>query len=64
MAKLLAFEWDEREARVAVATPHGSEVVVEEAFAIDISAVASRRRHGRLAARWVSGLPRPWPSAV
>jgi Tfp pilus assembly PilM family ATPase/Tfp pilus assembly protein PilN len=41
MAKLLALEWDEREARVAVATPRGSEVVVEEAFAIDISAVAS-----------------------
>ena len=41
MAKLLALEWDEREARVAVATPHGSEVVVEEAFAVDISAVAS-----------------------
>jgi len=41
MAKLLAIEWDEREARVAVATPHGSEVVVEDAFAIDISGVVA-----------------------
>jgi hypothetical protein len=52
MAKLLALEWDEREARVAVATPRGSEVVVEEAFAIDISAVASE------------GVARPLPSMV
>ena len=41
MAKLLAMEWDDREARVAVATPRGSEVVVEDAFAIDISGVVS-----------------------
>ena len=46
MAKLLAIEWDDREARVAVASPRGSEMVVEEAFAIDIAAVAGggRRR--------------------
>lgn len=41
MARLLAIEWDEREARVAVATPHGEEVVVEDAFAIDISAATA-----------------------
>ncbi len=40
-AKVLALEWDGREARVVVATPRGSEVVVEEAFAIDISGVAA-----------------------
>ncbi|MHB0959807.1 MAG: hypothetical protein ACYC0X_30225 [Pirellulaceae bacterium] len=39
--KLLALEWDGREARVVVATPRGGEVVVEEAFAIDISAVTT-----------------------
>jgi Tfp pilus assembly PilM family ATPase len=41
MAKLLAIEWDDREARVAVGSPRGSDIVVEEAFAIDISAVTA-----------------------
>ncbi|MHB8970601.1 MAG: hypothetical protein ACYC3X_07915 [Pirellulaceae bacterium] len=40
-AKLLALEWDGREARVVVATPRGGQVVLEEAFAIDISATAT-----------------------
>jgi Tfp pilus assembly PilM family ATPase/Tfp pilus assembly protein PilN len=39
--KVLALEWDGREARVVVATPRGSEVMVEDAFAIDISGVAA-----------------------
>ena len=38
--KLIALEWDDREARVAVAMPRGSDIVVEDAFAIDISAAA------------------------
>jgi Tfp pilus assembly PilM family ATPase len=38
--KLIALEWDDREARVAVATPRGSEIVVEDAFAVDITAAA------------------------
>ncbi len=41
MAKLLAIEWDEREVRVAVASPRGGEVVVDEAFAIDIAAISA-----------------------
>lgn len=41
MARLLALEWDGREARVAVATPRGSEVQLEDAFSVDISAVAA-----------------------
>ena len=38
--KLIALEWDDREARVAVATPRGSDIVVEDAFAVDITAAA------------------------
>jgi len=37
MAKLLAIEWDDREARVAVASTRGSDLVVDEAFAVDIA---------------------------
>ncbi|MCU0958600.1 MAG: hypothetical protein MUF48_00720 [Pirellulaceae bacterium] len=66
MAKLLALEWDGREARIAVATPRGAEVQLEDAFAIDIPAVASEdvggdpREIGRriaeaLAARGLTG---------
>ncbi|MFO7905951.1 MAG: hypothetical protein R6U98_25050 [Pirellulaceae bacterium] len=38
MAKLIALEWDAREARVAVGGPRGNDVVVEEAFAIELTA--------------------------
>jgi Tfp pilus assembly PilM family ATPase len=38
MAKLIALEWDAHEARVAVGTPRGSDVVVEQAFAVELSA--------------------------
>ena len=34
MARLLALEWDAREVRAATAVPRGSDVVVEQAFAI------------------------------
>jgi Tfp pilus assembly PilM family ATPase len=37
MARLLAIEWDAREARVAVARPRGREVLVEHAFAVDLA---------------------------
>ncbi len=36
MARLLAIEWDAREARVAVATRRGRDAVIEQAFAIDL----------------------------
>lgn len=36
MARLLALEWDAREARVAVATRRGRDAVIEQAFAIDL----------------------------
>jgi hypothetical protein len=36
MSRLLAIEWDAREARVAVATCRGKEAVIEQAFAIDL----------------------------
>ncbi|MDA1051622.1 MAG: hypothetical protein O3C40_14230 [Planctomycetota bacterium] len=36
MAKLLALEWGLREARVAVARTHGDDIVVEQAFAVDL----------------------------
>lgn len=38
MAKLLAIEWDAREARIAVAQPRGKEVLLEDAFAVDLTA--------------------------
>ncbi len=37
MAKLIALEWDAREARVVVANPRGGDLVVDDAFAIDLS---------------------------
>jgi Tfp pilus assembly PilM family ATPase len=37
-AKIIALEWDNREARVAVATARGTGAVVEDAFAIDLAA--------------------------
>ncbi len=36
MAKIVAIEWDAREARFAIGSPKGNEVVVEEAFAIEL----------------------------
>ncbi|MBI1904233.1 MAG: hypothetical protein HYS13_24320 [Planctomycetia bacterium] len=36
MSRLLAIEWDAREARVAVATCRGKEAVIEQAFAVDL----------------------------
>ena len=36
MARLLALEWDAREARVAVARVRGREAVIEHAFAVDL----------------------------
>jgi Tfp pilus assembly PilM family ATPase len=37
MAKLLALEWDGREARIAVARTRGKEAVLEHAFAVDLA---------------------------
>lgn len=37
MAKLLALEWDAREARVAVARTRGSEIVLEQAFTVALT---------------------------
>lgn len=36
MARLLALEWDAKEARVAVARPRGSGIVVEQAFVVPL----------------------------
>ena len=36
MAKLIALEWDTHEARFAVGNPRGNDVVVEQAFAVDL----------------------------
>lgn len=36
MARLLALEWDSREARVAVARTSGKQIVVEQAFAVEL----------------------------
>ncbi len=36
MAKLIALEWDTHEARVAVASPRGNDLVVEQAFAVPL----------------------------
>ena len=36
MAKLLAFEWDAREARVAVGHPRGHDLVLDDAFAVPL----------------------------
>jgi hypothetical protein len=36
MARLLALEWDAREARVAVARTRGRDVVLEHAFAVSL----------------------------
>ena len=41
MARLLAVEWDAREARVAMANTHGSDVTVELAFTIDLASEGS-----------------------
>ncbi|MFW6170951.1 MAG: hypothetical protein ACODAD_10715 [Planctomycetota bacterium] len=38
MAKLIALEWDAREVRVAVGNSRGNDVMVEEAFAIELTA--------------------------
>ncbi len=40
MANLIALEWDTHEARVAVASPRGNDLVVEQAFAIPLSGAA------------------------
>ena len=37
MARLIALEWDPKEARIAVGNPRGSELVVEQAFTVDLS---------------------------
>lgn len=37
MAKLLALEWDAREARIVLARTRGSELVIEQAMAVDLS---------------------------
>ena len=37
MARLLALEWDAREARVVVARTRGSEMVVEHAFGVELA---------------------------
>ena len=63
MARLLAIEWDDREVRVAVATPRGSEVIVEEAFAIDISAAAATDTT-TMRGRWDGASRKYWPSAA
>jgi Tfp pilus assembly PilM family ATPase len=47
--KLIALEWDDREARVAVAMPRGSDIVVEDAFAIDISGAAGEEATSNVA---------------
>ena len=36
MSQLLALEWNDREARAAVASRHGDRVVIEQAFAIPL----------------------------
>ncbi len=41
MAKLIAFEWDSHEARIAVANSRGNELVVEEAFAVELASPES-----------------------
>ena len=41
MAKLLALEWDSREARVAAGSVRGTEIVVEHAFAVALGPGAS-----------------------
>src|SRR5690242_19673670 len=38
MARFLALEWDNREVRVAVATPRGGEALIEDAFVIPLAA--------------------------
>ena len=41
MPKLIAIEWDTREARVVVAQPRGSDVALENAFAVDLAAAGA-----------------------
>src|SRR5215469_10018670 len=38
MARLLALEWDNREVRVAVGSPRGSDALIEDAFVIPLQA--------------------------
>ena len=40
MARLVAIEWDAREARVAVASPRGEGIVLEQAFVVALGARA------------------------
>src|SRR5579885_1677901 len=40
MPRLLALEWDNREVRVAVGTPRGSDALIEDAFIIPLPARA------------------------
>jgi Tfp pilus assembly PilM family ATPase len=40
MSRLLALEWDQNEARVAVAQAHGGQAVIEHAFAVQLPATA------------------------
>ena len=36
MSRLLALEWDGREARVAIGRSRGKDLVLEQAFAVDL----------------------------
>ncbi len=48
MAKLIALEWDAREARIAVANSRGNEVVVEQAFAVELSSTGDAPSHAEV----------------
>jgi Tfp pilus assembly PilM family ATPase len=43
MPRLLAIEWDAREARVAIAQPRGQDITLEDAFTIDLTPPGSEQ---------------------
>ncbi|MCH8924124.1 MAG: hypothetical protein IIA67_13375 [Planctomycetes bacterium] len=44
MARIIALEWDDVEARIVVGNPRAGRVVVEEAFAVDLRTSAATTR--------------------
>ncbi len=56
MPKLLALEWDAREARVAVAQTRGKEIALEEAFAVDLTTPTGQLEDGDVGERIAAAL--------
>ncbi len=66
MARVLAIEWDEREARAVVGNLRGSDLTVEHAFAISLTGEASSEEIGQALAGELSsrGVSKPETIAV